>query len=141
MKKLLFVLSIVFLISGCSQKHMVSSSVEFRSDFASENNRIAAKLYRKVYKRNLESLTYYQYLKYFEKFQAPSADGVFGVMGDAEAHLFKTKKHAFLVALYFKESKTVVCDISSTSILDKVHTFKRGEAVPPLEDLVGQMDF
>lgn len=141
MKKYLFILTIIFILTGCSQKEWPPASVEFHADFASENNRIAGRLSRKVFNRNLESLTYEQYYQYLKQNIAPSAEGVVEMISNADQHIFKSKKNAFLIALYFKDSKVIICDFSNTSFLDWVYKDDGSQPMLTLEEFVKQKEF
>lgn len=141
MKKHLFVLTIIIIIAGCAQKELTPVSAEFYSDFASENNRIAGQLSRKVFKRNLETLTYDYYYQYLKENIAPSAEGVVEIINNADQYIFKSNKHAFLIALYFKDSQIIICDISNTGFADWVFSGNGSQPMPTLKEFVEQKEF
>lgn len=132
---------ILFLCAGCAQKKLMPVSLEFQTDLASENNRLAGQLYRKAFNGNLETLTYEQYLEYFREYAAPSARGVYDIINHADGHLFKSKQYAFLIALYYEDSRMIICDNSGTSFPDWIKVFAAGEAVPTLTEFIEDKNF
>lgn len=141
MKKITFILLSVYILISCSSQKLTPTSVEFQNDFASENNRIAGQLSRKVFNRNLESLTYDYYLEYLRENLAPSADGIFELIVGSDEHYFKAKKSSFLIALYYFSDRTIVCDISNNGFIDSVSIYDENEVIPTLEEFVGKINY
>lgn len=141
MKKVIIVLGLVFILAGCGSKEISPVSAEFFADLASENNRIAGRLSRKVFNRNLAPLTYEYYYQYLKENLAPSAQGLPETIARADRYLFRAKPHAFMILLYFEASQTLVCDISNTAFADWVVTGDGSTPLPSLEAVAAQRGF
>ena len=109
------------------------------NDLASENNRIAGDLYLDFFNEDLSNLSYDYYLTFITVNEAPSAKGFSSLVKDADYHYFKTKKESFIIALFYKKEKTVVCDNSSTAFLDSVKTFGTNDTIPELSQFASKL--
>ena len=143
MRKYIYIIFAFTLIVGCCSNDSIDNKLndDFYSDFSSENNRIAGELYLDVFDENLENLTYDYYIKYLAENETPSAEGLTETIKSADKHYFKTKSHAFLITLYYKPARTIICDNSGTAFLDSVQTYKQDEEIPSLEDFTEKIKF
>ncbi|MBA4405757.1 hypothetical protein C0389_00625 [bacterium] len=125
---------VVILISGCVGSKEIDSRLnqDFLSDLASENNRVAGDLYLESFSEDLSNLTYDYYLSFITKNEAPSAKGFSNLVKNADYHYFRTQKESFVIALYYKNENTIVCDNSNTSFIDSIKVYGLKDSIPEL---------
>ena len=117
-------LIIILILSGCRTDVCEKLDNDFEQDLSSEDTRIAADLYLDVFNKDLDSLT-----------------GITEIIENADEHYFKTKKNAFLLVLYYKSCRRILCDNSSTFSLDTTHIYNKNEAVPKLSEFADKIKF
>lgn len=134
---------IAILISGCACSTKLDNRLDqnYLSDLGSENNRIAGDLYLDVFNEDLSNLTYDYYLTFITKNEAPSAKGFSTLVKDADYHYFKTQKESFIIALFYKNENTIICDNSNTSFLDSVNTYGANDTIPELSQFAAKFLF
>lgn len=141
MRKITFILLSAFILISCGSQKLTPTSSEFHNDFASENSRLAARMSRKVFDRNLETLTYDYYLDYLKENLAPAAEGIYELIIASDEHYFNVKKSSFLIALYYVSDRTIICDISNNGFIDSVNIYEENEVIPTLEEFVGKINY
>jgi hypothetical protein len=129
----------VILISGCACTSQLNFNQDFLSDLGSENNRIAGDLYLDYFNEDLTKLTYDYYLTFITKNEAPSAKGFSTLVKNADYHYFRTQKDAFVIALFYKNERTILCDNSNTSFVDSVHSYDIKDTIPELSSFVSKV--
>jgi len=55
---------------------------------------------------------------------------------NADSHYFKAQKELFVLALYYKNENTIICDNSNTAFLDSVKTYSSNDTIPDLSKFV-----
>ena len=134
-------LIIILILSGCRTDVCEKLDNDFEQDLSSEDTRIAADLYLDVFNKDLDSLTYEYFINYLQNNEKPSAHGITEIIENADEHYFKTKKNAFLLVLYYKSCRRILCDNSSTFSLDTTHIYNKNEAVPKLSEFADKIKF
>jgi len=122
------------LLSGCVCSTKLENRLDqnFLSDLGSENNRMEGDLSLDYFNEDLSNLTYDYYLTFISKNEAPSAKGFSALVKDADYHYFKAQKESFVIALYYKNENTIICDNSSTAFIDSVKTYGVNDTIPDL---------
>lgn len=117
-RTLLFVL--LFLSFSFADTIDVSKRItqDFLLDLASVNNFIYAELYLDVYKEDLSSLDFSDYIRHVKKYKPASAKNLDEVISQADRHLFHAEKNYFILILYYKKEKYLILDDSFTSKID-----------------------
>lgn len=138
MKMKIFIL-ITLLILSCRSDQDKRLNQDFLSDFASENNRIAGDLYLDYFNEDLSSLTYDYYLTFITKNEAPSARGYSILVKNADYHYFKARRESFVIALYYKKERSIICDNSNTAFLDSLKTFLENDTIPELSEFSSKL--
>jgi hypothetical protein len=139
MKKIIVSLFLTTLL-GCFSKEIIVNS-DFLGDLASEDNRIAGQLFLDVYNKDLDTLTFDYYINYLKGNETPAAQGLYLKILKAKEHYFKTKKNAFLLVLYFENEKCIVCDNSSTGLIDSTRFYKPNEIIPNVKTFSEKIKF
>ena len=140
MTKLYYLLlAVVFYGCTCSTTTQSELNADFFSDLGSENNRIEGDLSLDYFNDDLTSLTYDYYLTYITKNEAPSAKGLSKLIKQADYHYFTTGKEYFIIALYYRESNTIICDNSNTAFLDSVKTYNVNDSIPDLSFIANKL--
>lgn len=136
--KLLIGILTALLISGCTSSTNIQNRLnqDYLSDLGSENNRLAGDLYLDYFNEDLSNLTYDYYLAFITKNEAPSAKGFSTLVKKADSHYFKAQKELFVLALYYKNENTIICDNSNTAFLDSVKTYIVNDTIPDLSKFV-----
>ncbi|MCK9210696.1 MAG: hypothetical protein M0P61_07685 [Ignavibacteriaceae bacterium] len=126
------------LISGCTCSSNIQNRLnqDYLSDLGSENNRLAGDLSLDYFNQDLSNLTYDYYIAFITKNEAPSAKGFSTLVKNADSHYFKAQKELFVLALYYKNENTIICDNSNTAFLDSVKTYTVNDTVPDLSKFV-----
>jgi len=131
---------IAIILSGCATfQNRISQ--EFIFDLGSENNRLAGDLYLDYFNEDLTGLTYDYYLTFITKNEAPSAEGFACFVKTADYHFFKTSRDDFIIALFYKKERTIICDNSYSPFIDSSYTYREDEIVPELSDFVSKVNF
>ena len=138
--KIILALLIALFISACSCSKELTRPIDqdFIGDLASENNRIAGDLYFDM-DSDLSSLTYDDYLTYITMHESASSVGFSKKVKGADYHYFSTSTHAFVVALYYINERTLLCDNSNTAFLDSVIVLEENETVPELSAIADKI--
>jgi len=136
--KLIIGILAAILISGCTCSTNLQNRLnqDYLSDLGSENNRLAGDLYLDYFNEDLSNLTYDYYIAFITKNEAPSAKGFSTLVKNADSHYFKTQKELFVLALYYKNENTIICDNSNTAFLDSVKTYNVNDTIPDLSKFV-----
>lgn len=129
---IIIVTAVLFSSCSCSKDVDKILSQDYLSDVGSENNRIAGDLYLDYFNDDLSKLTYDYYLTFITKHEAPSAKGFSKKVKNADYHYFVSQKNSFVVALFYKNEKTIICDNSNTAFLDSVKTYGINDTIPDL---------
>ena len=137
MKNIIIIIMIIAL-SGCASSLNINTQLDqnYFIDISSENNRIAGDLYLDLFNDDLSLLTYDFYLTFISKNEAPSAKGFSSKVKNADYHYFKSMKDYFVIALYYKNQRTIICDNSNTAFLDSLHTYDIDDKIPELSTFV-----
>ncbi len=114
-RTLLFVL--LFLSFSFADTIDVSKRItqDFLLDLASVNNFIYAELYLDVYKEDLSSLDFSEYIRHVKNYKPVSAKNLDEVISQADEHLFHSSKEYFVILLYFKKEGYLIIDNCLTS--------------------------
>lgn len=138
--KCIIALMTIVLISACTCSKEIDKifDQDFLSDLGSENNRIAGDLYLDYYNNDLSNLTYDYYLTFITKNEAPSAKGFSTKVKNADYHYFLSNKNVFVIALYYINERTMLCDNSNTSFLDSVKVIGVNDSIPELSKIASK---
>ena len=134
----LAVISLSICACTCSKDFNRTIDQDFISDLASENNRIAGDLYFD-YNSDLSNLTYDSYLTFITKNEKPSSIGFSKKVKNADYHYFRSNKNAFVIALYYINERTMLCDNSNTSFLDSVKVIGKEDSIPELSEVASKI--
>lgn len=124
--------SVIICACSCSNELGNIIDQDFISDLGSENNRMNGDLSLDYFNNDLSNLTYDFYLTYITKNEAPSARGFSKKVKSADYHYFISQRNSFVVALFYKNERTILCDNSNTTILDSVKTYGVNDTIPEL---------
>lgn len=144
MKKFILLLTIsVFLISPCAQSQTKNKELNgFLIDLASSNVKLRGKLMLfGVYKGNLSTLTYNNYLKLLKANATKSNSEVAELIQKADKHVFAVKNNSFLIAIYSKHLNAVLFDDANTAFTDSVLILNENENIPNLVQFIGNTGF
>ena len=136
---LVFITSVLICACSCTKDLDRKLDQDFLGDLGSENNRINGDLYLDYFNNDLSNLTYDYYLTFITDHEAPSAKGLSAKIKSADYCYFVSQKRFFVVALYYKNERTMLCDNSGTAFLDSVKTFGENETVPDLPDIAAKI--
>lgn len=139
--KIIYAVITSILICACSCSKDLDRTInqDFISDLASENNRIAGDLYFDL-NSDLSKLTYDYYLTFITKNEKPSSIGFSKKVKNADYHFFTTNKNAFVIALYYINERTMLCDNSDTAFLDSVKIFGENDTIPELSKIASRFN-
>lgn len=124
--------SVIICACSCSKELEKIIDQDFLSDLGSENNRMNGDLSLDYFNNDLSNLTYDFYLTYITKNEAPSARGFSTKVKNADYHYFISQKNSFVIALFYKTERTIICDNSNTSFLDSTKTYGLKDTIPEL---------
>ena len=124
--------SVIICACSCSKELDKIIDQDFMSDLGSENNRMNGDLSLDYFNNDLSNLTYDFYLTYITKNEAPSARGFSTKVKNADYHYFISQNNSFVIALFYKNERTILCDNSNTAILDSVKTYGEKDTIPEL---------
>ncbi|MCF8241311.1 MAG: hypothetical protein K9J16_07980 [Melioribacteraceae bacterium] len=131
------IISLSICACSCSKDINREIDQDFISDLASENNRVAGDLYFE-YNSDLSNLTYDSYLTFITKNEKPSSIGFSKKVKNADYHYFVSNKNAFVIALYYINERTMLCDNSNTSFLDSVKVVGVNDSIPGLSKVASR---
>jgi hypothetical protein len=139
--KTIITLLTAILLAGCVCSNKLDNrlSQDYLSDLGSENNRLAGDLSLDYFNNDLSNLTYDYYLTFITKHEAPSAKGFSTLVKSADYHYFKSQKESFILALYYKNENTIICDNSNTAILDSVKAYNANDTIPELSQFADKL--
>jgi hypothetical protein len=128
---------ILMIISSCSSDQPNSLDQDFKNELAKLNFKLSSQLTNGAApKADLSSLDYDFYLNYLTENDKLAGKRASKVVKNAFKHYFQGKEGFFVVALYYKASNTIVCDISNTQELDTMVVYNLHHDAPKLSYFV-----
>ncbi|NLT52238.1 MAG: hypothetical protein GXX85_15145 [Ignavibacteria bacterium] len=130
--KYYFLIPVIFFVS-CTPLMEITVTDNFLINLGSENNRIAGDLYLDYFDEDLTGLKYDYYLTYLTKNESSSVKGLACAVKNAEYHFFDTDTANFIIALYYKNDRKIICDYSGTAFTDSVAVYGVNDTISELQ--------
>lgn len=139
---ILFLIVVLFHCNVSQGKDKNKKINELAIDLASANIKLRG-IFRlsQEYKGDLSKLNYNQYLEALKKNETKSDKGIAKKVRKANNHVFAVKSNSFLIAIYSKKLKVVLCDDANTMRLDSIKIVGKNDNIPNLLEFISGAEF